>query len=128
MTTTATRHRRYAKVSMEALVEELGRLELRGSAFTATLLANPNRTGRWCAVQTLVEYTVRVEQQQDYLALADEFNDGTPAELGITLADFTAEAVANAAAYAADHGLSWPPAVGDYDEAIYRVELLDEAR
>lgn len=49
---------------------------------------------------------------QDWLELADELND---ANVEATLEWFDADFVAAAQVQAAEHGLPWPPSVGDYD-------------
>lgn len=53
------------------------------------------------------------DDELDYAAVCDELNDGSPSDL--TLDELDPGTVAGAERYAAAHGLSWPPSVGDFD-------------
>lgn len=53
-----------------------------------------------------------------YADVADELNDGAPGDA--TIADLNPRWVAGAERYARENGLSWPPAVGDYDRYAER--------
>lgn len=52
------------------------------------------------------------EEEHDYAALADELND---ADVTMTVDDFEPTMVARALLYTRRAGLSFPPAVGDFD-------------
>ncbi len=54
MAATRVTTRTYAGWTMDALFAEMDRLGIPRSRYADTLVANGNRTGRWCAVQTLV--------------------------------------------------------------------------
>jgi hypothetical protein len=53
------------------------------------------------------------EEKEDYANLADEMNDPDVGPWNED--DWDERAVANAKKYAKEHGLPWPPRMGDFD-------------
>jgi len=51
--------------------------------------------------------------EQDYAAVCDELNDGSPTDC--TLDDLDPTAVESAMDWARTHDHEWPPSVGSYD-------------
>lgn len=60
---------------------------------------------------------LHLTDQEAYVAVADELNDGTSllGQPPLALEDLDTAYVTAAERYANEHGINWPPQVGDFD-------------